>query len=127
MSSTSTFELFNNKLSEFIEDLRGVLGTLPEYKMIASSSRLLSQVQVRQNCNLFYQYVVIPYGEQIMARDEKFLLDHDFTKEASEAGSGAGVVDLLKKVWTSMSLDDRESVWGHLGILIVLSRRCLSK
>jgi hypothetical protein len=125
LNSTRKFDLFNNKLADFLEDLKGVLGHLPEYRLLCSSSRLLTQMDVRRNCAMFVTYVGSPYGDQIMAKDEEFLLSHDFMDApgAKECESAGGVVELIKGAWKTMSPQDKESVWGHLAILVVISRK----
>ncbi len=116
--AASPFALFNNKLIDFVDDLGGVLGHLPEYTVLSSSGRFLAQFQVRQNHELFERYVAVPYGASILTRDETFLLE-----EAKFAGN-AGIVSLIKSVWRSLPAADRDSVWAHLHVLMVLGERC---
>lgn len=125
MSRPCPVTLFNNKLTDFVDDLSGVLGHLPEYTVMSSSVRFLSQFQPRQNQDLFNRFVATPYGASVMKRDERFLLEERFQSAAGGSNS-EGVVSLIKSVWKSLPPADRESIWAHMHVLIVLNERCLA-
>ena len=116
-TAINPYTLFNNKLTDFLDDLRPILGHLPEYTVLSSSVQFLSKFQEEQNCVMFDRYVAVPYGEQVMARDEAFLLGEQY-------GAGAGIVSMLKSVWTSLPDQDKASVWAHMHVLMVLAGRC---
>jgi hypothetical protein len=115
---TTPHQLFNNKLIDFLEDLEGVVGHLPEYAVLVSSAKFLAQFKPSQNQELFASYVRQPYGASILARDEAFLLEEKFS------ASKADVVSLLKNVWSTLRPEDKESVWAHMHVLVVLCDRC---
>ena len=125
MSRPCPVTLFNNKLTDFVDDLSGVLGHLPEYTVMSSSVRFLSQFQPRQNQDLFNRFVATPYGASVLKRDERFLLEERFQGAAGGSNS-EGVVSLIKSVWKSLPPADRESIWSHMHVLIVLNERCLA-
>ena len=108
--------LFNNKLMDFLDDIKSIVGHLPEYAVLTSSVKFLSNFQEEQNSIMFDRYVVVPYGDQIKARDEAFMLGQSY--------NDSGVVAMLKSVWCSLSEPDRESVWAHMHVLLVLALRC---
>ena len=123
-SKPCPWTLFNSKLIDFVDDLQGVLGHLSEYSIFSSSARFLAQFQLRQNQDIFDRFVAKPYGSLIVARDEAFLLEQDFS---GVAGCNDGIVSLLKTVWTSLPQEDRDSIWSHMQVLIVLNDRCNSQ
>ena len=110
--------LFNNKLIDFIEDLQGIIGHMPEYKILLTSAKFLAQVKEKQNQKLFHDVVVVPYGRSILTRDEAFLLDEKYSENKAD------VVDMLKHQWSTMQAQDKESVWAHMTVLVTLSERC---
>lgn len=121
-SSKCPWTLFNRKLLDFIDDLQSVLGHVSEFTMFASTARLLSQIQPRQNQDIFDRFVATPYGAMIASKDEAFLLEEDFS---TVAGSGSnGIVSLLKSVWRSLPPEDRDSIWAHMQVLVVINDRC---
>ena len=113
-----SFVLFNNKLVDFLEDLEGVIGHMPEYKIMLTSVKFLAQVKEKQNQKIFHELVAVPYSRSILARDEEFLLDEKYNENKAD------VVDMLKHVWRTMQPQDKESVWNHMTILVTLSERC---
>lgn len=110
--------MFNNKLEEFIDDLGSILGHISEYKMIKASAKLMSNLQPTQNQLVFDQYVAQPYGAFITTKDEAFFLEEKYTDVSG------GVVSLLKNVWSQLCADDKESIWNHMKILLILNQRC---
>ncbi len=117
-SHTEMIAMFNNKLLDFVDDLGAVIGHVPEYKLIATSIKFLSQFQVTQNQSVFDRYVAAPYGEFIRGKDEAFFLEEQYTD------ASGGVVSLLKGVWGTIGDEDKESIWAHLHVLLVLNERC---
>ncbi len=116
------WELFNRKLDAFVSDVRPLVGHMPEYTTAASSIRLLASLEPRKNQDLFDTFVARPYEDRILARDEAFFMDH---ADLGAGASNAGVVQLLKNVWAqSLAPQDKDAVWAHLQVLIVLNRRC---
>jgi hypothetical protein len=129
MSSSSTargapggvdmYAVFNAKLLDFVDDMQGILRHVPQYKMLVASIKLLSQFQPHQNHTFFRQYVATPYEASIVARDEAFLLNQDY----NVGGEDVDIVSLVKGVWTSLTPEDKDSIWAHLQVLLAISRR----
>ena len=112
------FELFNSKLREFISDMRPLIGTLPEYKLAMGA---VQTVEPRKNQQMFDTFVAMPYEEHIVNKNAEF-----FMKDAALGGEGNGpLVALLRSLWTTKLSDaDKDAVWQHLQVLVVLNRRC---
>lgn len=117
-SHSDNIALFNNKLLDFVDDLGCVIGHVPEYKLIATSAKFMAQFQEAQNQSVFDRYVARPYGALIRDKDEAFLMDEKYTD------ASGGVVALLKGVWGTLAAEDKESIWAHLHVLLVLNERC---
>lgn len=124
-------DMFNRKLQDFLADLQPLLGHLPEYNLVSSSSKWLTQFDPRQNYQLFDRHVAAPFGDRIKAMDEEFFMSDKIqvgipsSNEGGPNDGGFGVVQLIRSVWSSrMSKQDREAVWAHLRVLVVLSERC---
>lgn len=118
LDSVSPAELFNRKLIDFLTDLRPVIGTLPEYTLALASAKMMAAADVRQNQLMFDTYVITPYEQRILSRDETFFM------EQYDDPTNVGLVQLLKAAWSTMSPCDRDAVWSHLQVLVVLNRRC---
>jgi hypothetical protein len=119
------YELFNRKVLDFVEDLEPLLRHLPEYKLLSASTQWMRALDARQNQRIFLEWVAAPFGEQIRARDEGFFLRADVDREHVNA-SGIGVVNMLRDVWRGLSDGDKDAIWCHLQVLLVLSDRCVA-
>lgn len=124
-------ELFNRKLMEFIDDLKPLVGHLPEHGILTKSVRLLANLDARANQRIFDQYLGEPYGERILKRDEAFFLNdcdqaYQYVAEWSQSPS-SGIVPMLKQVWKDLAKQDRDAIWSHFQVLLVLSRRVAGK
>ena len=117
-------ELFKNKLVDFVADLHGVLGHLPQYALVSAAVKYVPKAHVQA---AFDQHVARPYGASIAARDEAFLLSQDYEKDLRQQDGGVDVgmdvVPLIKSVWRSMSAQDKGSVWAHMQILLAINDR----
>lgn len=114
-------DLFNRKLSEFAAAVKPLVGHLPEYALLVSSIKWLTQFEPHRNQHLFDQVVASLYEERIIAKDEAFFL----SPGSLDYHQSPGLVDLLRSVWTSSLTDaDKQAVWAHLQVLVVLNRRC---
>jgi hypothetical protein len=120
-SGLNYYAVFNTKLIDFLEDLNGVLGHVPDYKTLVTSAKFLARMNERQNAKLFIQFVSGPYGKEILERNESFFVDRDF-KEAKDANAG-DIVQLLKGVWKNLAKEDRDSIWAHLHMLVTIVGR----
>lgn len=118
--AVSPYELFNRKLEDFVDDLRPVIGHLPEYMLVSSGIKWLSQYDAHKNQQLFDMYVLSQYEDHIVKRDEQFFLTSD-----NYGYTDMNVVQLLKSVWSSsLTTNDKNAVWDHMQVLTLLSRRC---
>lgn len=120
-ANVNYYAVFNTKLLDFLEDLNGVLGHVPDYKTLVSGAKFLARMNERQNANLFIRYVSSPYGTQILERNESFFVTHEYN-EATEANAG-DIVQLLKGVWSNLANEDRDSIWAHLHMLVNIAGR----
>jgi hypothetical protein len=118
-AAVSACTLFNRKLIDFIADLKPIIGHVSEYSVVSASAKLMSQLDERKNQQFFDQYVAGPYEAKIAARDSAFFMAEDY-----DGVDDLGLVQLLKRTWSSLSPDDQVAVWDHLQVLLVLNRRC---
>jgi hypothetical protein len=120
----SAHVLFNRKLIDFLVDLEGpVQGKLPSYTTLLASVKALSKIDEAQNQIVFDRYVARPYEDKILAKDERFFMGTDYGM--TQSADSMGIVSILKAVWADLGPDDKEAIWAHLKVLVVLNRRCV--
>lgn len=122
-SASDTYLLFNRKLIDMLEDLSACFPTVTEFSMALSPpGRMLMSMDPCHSQRMFQEYVILPYEQRILDRDEAFLLTQEqFGPTTINQGD---LVALVKRVWCDASTKDRDAIWRHLHVLIVLSRRC---
>jgi len=79
------YQMFQNKLQDFLDDLRPALGTLPEYNLLTTSMKFITP---EKNYAFFNTYIATPYGARLLAKDEGFFLDSSFNPGVVGGGSG---------------------------------------
>lgn len=112
--------LFNRKMQDFIDDLKCVCTNVTEIALLQTAFNLGVAVSPQYACQIYHEKVVLPYGELIKLRDEEFFLSHNYNDVASD---NFDIVDKLKHVWKSLSDDNKDAIWKHLQVLMVLSNR----
>lgn len=118
--------LFNRKLIDMLEDLASSFPMVPEFAMaITPPARMLLNMDPKQGQRMFNEYVALPYESHILARDEAFLLAREDFGPCG-ANVNGDIVIMIKSVWRGASPADREAIWQHLHVLILLNRRCLA-
>lgn len=118
------YSMFNRKLTDMLEDLAECFPTVPEFSMaISPPARLLLSLDPRQAQRLFQDYVAQPYETYILSRDEAFLLSQDNFGPVGALNMG-DIVALIKRVWQEASAENKDAIWRHLHVLVVLNRRC---
>lgn len=117
------YEMFNRKLTDMMEDLSACFPAVTEFAVVLSPpAQMLLKLDPAHAQRMFHEYVALPHENRILNRDEAFLMSQDrFGPVTSDQGD---VVALIKRVWQGASLEDRDAIWKHLHVLIVLSRRC---
>lgn len=117
------FQLFNRKLIDMLEDLASCFPSVTEFSMALSPpARMLLTMDPRHGQQMFSTFVVRPYENHIMSKDEAFLMNQE--SFGPKGLVGVDIVNLIKRVWREASARDKDAIWRHLHVLIVLSRRC---
>lgn len=115
-------DLFNRKLRDFMLDLESIgIDQVPDYPLFRSSVNLLVSIDPRRPASLFHQYVVKPFGQQILSRDEGFFIE----SESLGPNTSMPIVSMIKGLWSKLSGRDKDAVWGHFQVLTVLSNRVM--
>lgn len=122
MIDEQRYSMFNRKLTDMIEDLATSFPTVTEFAIALSPpARMLLSLDPAHAQRMFQEYVVLPYEQHVLDRDEAFMLAQERFGPVTN-----DLVTTIKRVWLGATTVDREAIWKHLHVLIVLSRRCES-
>ena len=120
-------ELFNRKLLDFADDLRALKEGMPhlqvpELDVLRPSIKLALTVDETKPRRMFNDYVAAHYEQRILDKDERFFL------EQAAFGGGSqesfNLVQVLRRMWTELSPSDRDAIWAHLRVLLLLNAKC---
>lgn len=133
MSALRYHESFNAKLEEFIKDLSSTFPEFSDLRTLRTSFILAKNMNAKLPQQLFKIYVEEKFGEQIMAKDEGFFMEHDYKEIMDDAKSSSipgfdptsvDIVGQLKSIWKDMTKENKDVVWKYLTVLTYLSGKC---
>lgn len=129
MDKSQCFNIFNQKLREFVNDLIAVFPNDTDLYSFKTSLNMIGLVNERQMIDLFIRFVHKSYKTQILNRDESFFLTHTYNDEISHAGDNNITSQLIAKIksyWVDMSPENKDIVWTYFGVLIRLAEKYVS-
>jgi hypothetical protein len=118
--SNSLYRLFNEKISEWIEDLINVFPNesyFPLYKTLFNNTVWLNNTLA----NKWFKYYMTPdYRQQILNRNEEFFLQQSYDNMAEQNGADLNFINKLKELWHLLSSEDKEMMWRYIQCLMVI-------
>jgi len=123
----TVFRIFNLKVCEFLNDLKGVMHDVPDYIGVQQTVKLIIALNDRMLHKYFDTYVHQPYGAYIKEHNEDFFVNTVTEDNISIDPSMTmkfGIVDMLKEKWSTLSDPDKCAIWDHFTLMITLSERC---
>lgn len=118
---TDFIDIFNNKLMEFLNELKIVL---PELKELMTYEGLtLSAIMFDRTLpyKTFTENVLYPYGSYIENKDEKFLLENEYNIDIDNK-----FIDMIKRVWKDLDEENKQAIWTYMKLLIAINKKILS-
>tara|TARA_E500000178_G_scaffold355840_1_gene430083 strand:- start:2845 stop:3234 length:390 start_codon:yes stop_codon:yes gene_type:complete len=124
----STTKIFNTQLFNFATVLVNRFPDDKELKLGLTAVETLSKINPKKNVEIFTMYVY-KYREQIMNKDEKFILETDFISENPDLDSNGAsdIMQRLKLNWSYLNADDKENIWKYLKVLITLTDKYIKE
>lgn len=118
---------FNQKLMDFADDLltlKRQLGLdVPQLDMFKPSLMLATSLDPTQPRQIFHEAVAAKYGRHIRDKNEKFFLENDSYHEDIAGNAQMDLISMIKKVWTTLTPNNKSAIWGHLQLLMAIDDR----
>ena len=129
----TTLGKFNHTLNELILNLRDVIqDDYPDLdrsiELFQDKLELLKKANPRMVIESFIFYVY-PYKKEIMACDERFLLNYDFQDKVDQAGY-TSIIDVLhiKEIWVNYANQQiKDTISEYLQVLVLLAERFMEE
>ena len=119
--------IFNSKLIGFFEDLAE---TFPEEKDIKSALEMLQFAKKSTPTmilSMFVEYVQKPLHDSIMKEDENAIIEFARASIVSQFNEISPALMIFDKHWATLSDANRQAIWKHLKVLVLLAERASKK
>ena len=126
-SGINYLEKLNITLFELISDLVRVFPEDGDFRMYL----LASKTALAFDETFLYSVLtkkVMMYEDQIMKKDESFLLNFDIEKQIETSSEKTkehvvNVIGKLRRIWTQVSPENREVIWKYFRTMVLLHRK----
>lgn len=127
MGCINYLDRLNITLYELISDLIKVFPEDGDFRMYLLASKTAIAIDDTFLYNVLTDKVVM-YEDQIMAKDERFLLNFDIEGQIEVSSVEVKqhvlhVIGKLRHVWTAVSHDNREIIWRYFKTMILLHHK----
>lgn len=124
------YEIFNNKLDEFIKELIKTFPQDPDFKLFQASTRVIKLASEKKPLELFNTGLTDDYKENIREKNEDFFLNNDYSdvlnneklKQQSDLNNDENVnnklISKLKDYWKELSEENQNIVWQYFTVLL---------
>ena len=121
----TTLGAFNTQLKNLSDNLCELFPQDPDIKNTNNAIHFMVKNNASKLRSVFDEYIP-KYKEQIMNKDELFLLECDFVSndlsQQDVDNSYANIImNNLKKYWKDMNEESKDNVWKYLQVLIILN------
>lgn len=125
-----SFELFNKKLLELVEDLIYICPEVNDFRVFKDTCIWATRLKKEFAQSLFHICVYEPYREKVLKKDESFFLEesyNEYNRYIAEYNNDLNLVQKLKSIWKDLDLANKDIIWKYLQVLIALNNKCISE
>jgi hypothetical protein len=126
------YEIFNNKLTNFIDDLIIVFPNDNDFKLFKNTINLVKLANNKLLLKYFKLGVNEEFQNNILNKNENFFLDNNYRSVLDNSKISTVInkdnvndklIEKLKEYWTQLNDDNIETVWNYFNILLQLSKK----
>ena len=118
-SNNSGIILFNKKLMGFVEDLLLLCPNMAEFVLFKTTLSITASMTPKLPQQVFHSTVTEKYSECITNKSEDVLLNESYTDITDDLN----IIDKIKHIWKTLTDENKNAIWQHLQVLLVLSNR----
>ena len=126
------YEIFNNKITNFINDLIIVFPNDKDFRLFKNTISLVKLANEKMLLEYFKIGVNEDFKNNIITRNEQFFLDNNYSSvlENDKIGNVINkdnindkLIEKLKGYWVQLDEDNRKIVWDYFNILLQISEK----
>lgn len=114
---------FNVTFEEFIEDMVKVIPDDAELRVYEMLLRSCLKTDPHYVLDVFHSCVTVPYGEEILSKNEDFFLRHQYDSITEANSQALDVIDRIKAYWQELNDVNKEVVWKYFRVLVLLDKK----
>jgi hypothetical protein len=113
---------FNNLAEEFVEKMVASFPNEPKLRGYQATFLTTKRFNNKKPVE-FFMNTLLPYGEQILQRNECFFKQDNLVERAQSFSGQTG----LTKYWETISQDDKNSIWEYIQTLYILGMNAIGR
>jgi hypothetical protein len=106
---------FNSLANTFLARMEQTFPNEPKIKVYRQQFSLVQEMNSKKPVEMFMENMY-DYGEQILAKDEKFFKQDQFVNKAESISEKMGLV----QYWNSMNQQTKNAIWEYIQGLYIL-------
>lgn len=114
---------FNATFTEFVDDLCTAYPNDGEFRMCKVVLGTALSVDEGLVHRFFIKKIIPAFEDKILARDDAFFTDKDYSHYASRIAGAGDLIAKLKGMWSGMPAENKEAIWRYLRVLMALAKR----
>lgn len=111
---------FNKLATNFLGSMIVMFPNEMKLKTYLNKFEILKTLNSRKPVEMFMESM-IPFGSQIISRDEDFFKKDEYINNAENISGKIGLVDH----WESLDSETKDKIWTYINSLYILGLNCL--
>jgi hypothetical protein len=120
---SSPLGIFNTRLIGFFEDLQATFPEERDIKLGLEAIQGAKKINPKLILDLFRENVAKPLRDDILKEDEDKVIAYAKMVIASQYNEMSPALMIFDKHWHNMSEGNRDAIWKHLKVLVLLSEK----
>ncbi len=125
MSRKILIDAFFNQYEDFLNQIKDVFPDDPDWKLYLSGLAIFRRTNPRIVVQKTWKHVA-PFEEMILARNESFFLERDFSDITEGQEPLEQTIDKIRGMWAALNPHNRRVVWEFVNNIMALAKLCTS-
>ena len=113
---------FNATFIEFLDEMINIFPNDADFRMYKLAINAGISMNNKVIIKIFNDSVVTVYGDQILAKDEQFFLNNEYSDIVENAEYNA-LIHKIKGYWATMNEVNKNAVWKYFRVFILLCKK----
>jgi hypothetical protein len=121
----SALGAFNTQLIRFFEELSSTFPEERDIKLALEAIQGAKKINPKLILDLFWENVYKDLAESIQREDADVVIGYAKSKISGQYNEMSPALMIFDKHWPTMTEGNRDAIWKHLKVLVLLSDRAL--